>query len=502
MLTAKQRLLLMTSEQRAMLAWAKGSLRHTTRPHAQRRLYDAIHARKREEPNDLTVAVLNCHRRLGKSHMLTMLAIERCLSRPYQEVKYGAPTRDQCRQIVRPLLHQILLQCPSQLYPDRSGFEYRFNNPAWGDARAYSTLQLVGCNVDDGNRLRGQAADLVLLDEVREVPNLDYIVSHVLAHQFQRRHMPMIVMATTPPESMAHDFVQRFIPWAQATNSYWCIPAQDNEDCSEDDERIVLRMCSNKKSVAWRREMGCELVSDPENLITPEFQGLKDDILVDEWVKPEWYQPYTIIDGAYRRDNLSMGFCYADFAEQVLVFEDSELMKEKTLRVIAEAARAGEGRCFPEMIKAGKAIRRMGDMTALELESLAADYSLPMREVEKYDKDSAVMKFRHQLEDLRVKVVADRDEFGNPRKNVGLINQLEHGIYNRGHTDFARTEELGHWDAGMMAVYASRMVNMRENPRPGGVAWDQSWQHYTARPGDAYGGDWERHNRLAEAFKI
>lgn len=502
MITAKHLLSKLPQERLELLMWVKGSLRHTTRPHAQRRLYDAIHARKLKEPNDLTVAVLNCHRRLGKSHMLTMLAVERCLSQPYQEVKYGAPTRDQCKSIVRPLLHQILLQCPGELYPRRSGFEYRFHNPAWGDPRAYSTLQLVGCNVDDGNRLRGQAADLVLLDEVREIPNLDYIVSHVLAHQFQRRTLPMIVMATTPPESMAHDFVERFIPWAQATNSYWCIPSSNNEDCTEDDERIVLRMCRNKESVAWRREMGCELVSDPEHLVTPEFQKLKDEILVDEWVKPDWYQPYTIIDGAYRRDNLSMGFCYPDFVEQALIFEDSVLMKEKTLQEISDQARAGEKRCFKEMLEAGKPIRRMGDMTALELESLAANFGLPIREVEKYDKDAAVMRFRHAIEDLRIKVVADRDEFGNPRKNVGLINQLEHGIYNRGHTDFERTEELGHWDAGMMAVYATRMVNMKENPRPGGINWNPDTHHYTPRESDKYGGSWDQHNRLKEAFRI
>lgn len=471
-------------EVRHGLLWAHGRLRHLTRPHAQRFLYDQIHDAVAGANNRLTLAVMNCHRRLGKTFLLLLLALERLFGRPHQEVTFGAPTRDQARDIVRPLLQQILLHCPDELVPHRSGNHYTVRNPLWERPKAYSHLKLVGCNIDSGNRLRGQAADLVVLDEVREIPDLEYIVGHVLVHQFQGRKNPLLVMATTPPASMAHDFVQTFLPLAEEEGTYWCIPSSDNPDCTQEDRRIVLQMCGSEKTIAWRREMGCELVSDPKDLITPEFQEAKADIVVSGWPEPKHYQPYTIIDGAYKRDYLSIGWCYPDFHAQRLVFVDSVLLREKTLAQVAKAVREGEEELFRSAIDNGRRVRRRGDFTELELATLGRDFHLWIDPVEKHDKDSALASFRHMIQMRKLVIVSDPDEHGRPTRNVGLVRQLEHGVYNPGHTDYLRTSDMGHWDAGAMAVYASRMVGMKENPFPLQERVEPSTHHDAGLPAD------------------
>src|SRR5277367_3790589 len=58
--------------------------------------------------------VWSCARRLGKSYALCCIATEKCLSKPNTVVKFVAPTQKHVKMILRPLLKEILKDCPSE----------------------------------------------------------------------------------------------------------------------------------------------------------------------------------------------------------------------------------------------------------------------------------------------------------------------------------------------------------------------------------------------------
>ena len=479
---------------RAAAAWLCGRLRYLTRPHAQRTLYDALHAKKATEPDLLTTAVLNCHRRMGKSWLGVLLGVERCLRYPGQIVKYGAPTTLQCEEIVVPLLAQIVGECPPELRPTRRGLEYTFRNPAWGRA-ATSQLRLVGLNVEDGDRMRGGGADLVILDEVREVKNLRYLVKEVVLYLFSGRRDPLLVVVSTPPASMAHDFVQVFIPEATARGSYFVMPASANADWTAKDEELVLSEIGAsgpdaRSSSGYRREVLCELISDTESLIVPEFPRVKGDI-VREHARPKWYQTYVGMDTGWT-DFTGVALGYLDFREQIPVIEDEIWVNHATTGELAKLIRRKEHELGYD--DHPRKVRRFADLTEQQLNDLAIEHHLSFLAVEKYEREAAIARFRTDVGLKRLRI--------HPRCKH-LVQQLEHGVRklrpDGSLGDFERNAVVGHFDLGMGLVYLHRSLSWYENPMPLEVDYDEAREwHLTGRRREP--GGKKRIQGIAEAF--
>src|SRR5207249_2295362 len=108
--------------------WRQGRLAHLLRPHGQRRAYEFIRTWNETRPDDMGPLVLNCHRRMGKSFLLVLVAIERCLRASNQVVRYGSPTFVQTAEIVEPLIRQVLETCPKELRPEKKGHNWLFRN--------------------------------------------------------------------------------------------------------------------------------------------------------------------------------------------------------------------------------------------------------------------------------------------------------------------------------------------------------------------------------------
>src|SRR5208337_4361520 len=57
-------------------------------------------------------------RRQGKTYTLCVLALEQCLRKPNSIVKFVSPTKIQVNNNVRPIMRQILNDCPRDIQPD------------------------------------------------------------------------------------------------------------------------------------------------------------------------------------------------------------------------------------------------------------------------------------------------------------------------------------------------------------------------------------------------
>lgn len=461
--------------------WYRGDLSYYLRPDGQTRCYDHYYARKERDGNDLTEVVWNCHRRMGKSFLLMLLTVERCLRYPGQLCKFAAPTKQHLQDYIYPIIDFLLQDCPPDMQPLRRGgrMEYVWKNPRWGPDAMPSALKFVGVNVGKGDRLRGQAADFIALDECGMYECLYYVMSSVIVYQFAKRANPAILLATSAPVSIAHEFFEIYVPRAQECGNYMEIRADENTDFTEQDKRIVLTQCKGGEgSTSWKREALCAKISDKESLIAPEFTDVQDDVVVDSYPRPSHFHPWFSIDTGWK-DHTAGLHGYVDFRERTLVIESVIWVHYSTLGEIAQLIKDREADLYPpELLKGmGSRVRRIGDMTQLELNNLRLDYGIPIRYVSKSGKDgyessmeANLVKLRSGIQERRLKIV--RNSSTEP-----LIYQLLHGTWNESRTSFTRPANankaqgsmIGHCDCIAALAYLWKHLNFRENPFPNEV---------------------------------
>ena len=90
--------------------------------------------------------VINAGRRIGKSWLLTIIGIERCLKKPKSIIKFLQPEQKMIRTNLRPIMDEIFADCPPELKPEFKTQDniYRFPNG--------SEIQLAG--TDGGNAVQ------------------------------------------------------------------------------------------------------------------------------------------------------------------------------------------------------------------------------------------------------------------------------------------------------------------------------------------------------------
>src|SRR5690606_1433674 len=197
--------------------WFQGNLRHLTKEGPQRDLYDAIQESRPRGVAVPTPYVLNLHRRLGKTFLSLILVLEECLKRPKRIAKFLAPTGSQAKDILDEKWGELIVNCPDSLVPTprRRESSFLFFNPRWMEEHEipegreelyFSKLIFYGVDKDRGGRIRGGSTDIAVVDEVREIKEPVQIVDHALIPTFKDREDPLLILVSTPPESMDHQF--------------------------------------------------------------------------------------------------------------------------------------------------------------------------------------------------------------------------------------------------------------------------------------------------------
>jgi hypothetical protein len=445
--------------------WYQGDLSHTLRPHGQTDLFDFVERRWEEDPGPRPF-VVETHRRFGKSHWLLIRAVQRCLRWPNQRFVYGLPTQEDWKDIGVPNLSKVLEGCPDELRPEKSGFEYKFRNPRWGDKHAVSTLTVAGVN-GDKNAGRGGGCDEACADEAGYINHLRYWCEDVVGPQFDRRFRPTFIMSSTPPESMAHPFIVKYCKEAIAFDRYRGVPGSENPDFTEEDARIMEQSLGPRTSIAWQREIEIKHITDPNRMIVPEFIAQKG-VVVEERERPTWFFPRDVADLGYV-DHTHVLFTYVDFTAQVLVIEDEiwthyttpgELSKvwlkkdHERWSMGPDPSRSDYHARHANSYMAS--LQRLTDGDPLVLSGLSNDHGLLVYPVVKHDKDATIAGMRSAMGGGKISI--------NPRCKQ-LIYQLENGIRDdKG--KWVRNDELGHCDGVAALGYAVRMAPWNDNPAP------------------------------------
>lgn len=303
-----------TKAQVIQQAYERGLLTYKVRPY-QRVIYDALWGAIKN-PDGLKY-YLNCARRFGKSHIMTLIAIEYALRNPLSQIRFAAPTGKMLRKITYPIMRTILKDCPENLMPEFNATDnvWRFKNG--------SEIHLSGTENGSYDNLRGTASNLNLIDECGFMSELDVIVKSILIPQTITTGGKTI-LASTPPDTPAHDAYAIAMD-CQAEGRYHKLTVHDNKSLTPELIEQYAKESGGYESTTWRREYLCEWVVDEELQVLPEWL----DDYIGEPVPDQrdpYHHRYTSMNLEVR-DATAALFGHFDYKEQILYITDELTMK-------------------------------------------------------------------------------------------------------------------------------------------------------------------------------
>lgn len=412
------------------------------------------------------ITVWSCSRRLGKSYALCCLAIQMCIKNPGTRVKYIAPTQKHVKNIIRPLFTEILKDCPTPLRPEYRTADniYRFPNGA--------EIQLAGTDSGHAEGLRGGNSHLCIVDEAGFCDDLKYIVQSILIPTTTTTN-GKIILSSTPPMSPDHDF-EEYRKEAEFKGNYVKKTIYDGLGSRITQEIIdgLIEEYGSESNPDFRREYLCEAVTSDEFGVVPEFNSELEKELVKEVPRPPYADNYVAGDIGFK-DLTVFLFGYYDFKKACLVVEDEVVMncqKDFNTKILAEQIKAKETKLFENPVT--KDIQapymRVCDNNLILINDLQQLHNITFVPTEKDNAEAALNNMRVMLKERRIII--------HPRC-VTLIRHLRNAIWKKGRKEFARSPDMGHYDAVDALKYMVRNIVYSHNPYPAnfGRTNEQDW---------------------------
>ena len=283
---------------------------------------------------------------------------------------------------------------------------------------------------------------------------LEYVITQVLAAQFVGRDRPLLVLASTPPQSMEHPFVTKYIEEARRRGTLSVIPASENEDWTREDEDMVTQEVGGKDSLAYRREIQCELIADTSRTVIPEWHLAREWALINgEIERPKYYIPYVSLDTGWE-DHIGCIFALLDFERQKLCYIGEIFVQYKTTGEMAGMVLEK----FEELFTPGNRGRAhwVADCNLQQLETLKREHNCPFSPAQKHDRNTSLAQYRTALMEGKIEI----EGASCPH----TVRQHSEGIWNKTRKNFERSETMGHLDLLSSCIYLSREVKWREMP--------------------------------------
>lgn len=445
----------------------------------QRALYDRI---KRElwpngygKPGGTRRFISKAHRRYGKSSVWAVIAFEICLAIPHAQVYWAAETGKQVKKILNTVFRPLLRDCPEGIRPQWKSTDEVYVWPTTG-----SMIHLAGCEDEaKADRLRGDGADLFVIDEAGAIKPLNYVYRSIALWMVADRD-GRIGMPSTPAKTPGHPFTVYSVQAESGERGgFWCQTIEDSE-WSPDLIDELAEECGGRETADFRREAYCEDVVDEERAILPEFTEAdrdKENPMVCEWERPEYFDVYTVQDLGWSPDLTAVLFGYYDFKNRVYVIEDELGLSRMTTDDLAAGVKAREAALWDAYYAECKRkyrphygdeepptepYMRVSDVDLQVIHDLYALHGLTFSPVEKKGdrgeiKRTMINRARLALRQRRVKI--------HPRCKQLRAHGLA-GIWNERGTSYERVDGFGHFDFVDALVYFICSVVQDHNPYP------------------------------------
>ncbi len=432
--------------------WRRGTLASQLKP-TQREIYDWW------KSHDATLSVLHARRGFGKTWFFLTCAFEKMAREKGARLVYAAPSREMAKSIVIPTAELLIPHdLPDAIRPVWFASEHAYIHPLT-EAR----LVIEGADDDRGKHLRGPFAHEVYMDEQAFWRHCDYVWRSVLYPQIQRTG-GRAIGASTSPESPHHEFATIIIPEAKAEGSYVKVTIDDDYTLTEQQKDAIAATYApdrnpevGRKSTQYKREYGCELVTESERAVIPEFNI---ELHVEQRVKPAYYDAYTVLDLGMT-DLSHCLLSYYDFENATIVVENEVVRQYVTVSQLAPEILDAERKTWG---KTKVPRKRVSDAQPISLAEFGRQHILQPDLVPKEmrfaaannrDPEALINRARGLFASQRIKI--------HPQC-VELIKQLVGGLWNVKRTDFERLPGLGHLDGLMALVYTVDTINYADNP--------------------------------------
>jgi hypothetical protein len=421
------------------ICWKHGHLDWKLKLH-QMRLYRLFHETKHRK------VVFHCSRRIGKSFTLLTICNELAMRKKGALIKYAAPTQKNVRDIILPVMRQIIEDCPESIKP-----QWKVQDQHWFYPSTGATISVAGTDAGHADSLRGPACDLGVLDEAGFISELSYVVRSIFMPQFITTDGRMI-LSSSSPKTPAHDFTG-FMAEAEIAGAYEKITIYEDSR-PEVQARIPewMEESGGKDSTDWKREYECELVTDQELAIVPEFTDQKASALAQACDRPLHFDAYVGMDVGFN-DLTGVLFAYWDFLNARLVIEDELVLSRMTTAKLAQDVAAKEKALWGEKAP----FLRVSDTDLIVINDLGKIHGLHFSATRKDDKEAAINA-------VRMLVAQDKIVIHPRCKN--LVAHLKYGVWNKQKTQFERASGFGHYDLIDALVYLVRSVRREKNPWP------------------------------------
>jgi hypothetical protein len=420
-------------------SWEVGDLYYKLLPY-QIKLYDSI-----KQSNSIK-HVINCTRRFGKSFILCLLAIEQALQNPNKLIRFAAPTQKQLKEIIQPIMVEILNDCPDKYKPvfKTQDSKYVFQNG--------SEIHIAGCDNNNAENLRGHRSDLNLIDEAGSISDLEYVLKDILMPQTLTTGGRTII-SSTPPRTPAHYF-PRLCQEAIWGNYYSKFTIYDNKSLKQETIDLYCNEAGGVNSSTWKREYLCEFVVDEMSVIVPEWNdSYVGDIELDAWRM--YYHNYISMDIGGRHKTAIL-YGYYDFKKSILQVVDESILtgQDTTTDLIAKTIVAKEEELFNGMVEP----RRIADNNnVILLQDMSLMHGVHFAPT---SKDTLLA----MVNELRVFVAQGRLYVSDRCQE--LIGCLRAGIWNKQRNQFDVSDMYGHFDALASLIYMVRNIDQYSNPVP------------------------------------
>lgn len=304
------------------------------------------------------VAVLLCARRIGKSHLVCAYLDEVARSTKGALLVYAAATQVSVRNFSGPIM-DVVIAARGGVRP-----EWRAQESMWFYPDTGSRILLVGC--DDRHkvdRLRGQAAHVVVVDEAATIAGLTYALGSVFMPLLATTGGRMLV-ASSGAFSAQDDFAQLTAEArAKGTLVVRTIDDADPGIVSPEWIESYAQSVGGRGSATFQREMLCRTVSDASTSVVPEWQAASADIVSEPAFAPDYAHRYTVLDVGHV-DMTVAAIGYAWWEEATPVVTDEVVMQRATSPQIAQAVLDAERLADARMgLKAQGRRRRFADVT-------------------------------------------------------------------------------------------------------------------------------------------
>lgn len=445
----------------------------------QKKIYDFYLSR-----GEKTI-VINCARRLGKTYLLTLMAIEQCLKQDNSIVKFLMPEVKMIRTTLRPIINEIFQDAPKELIPKFNTQDsiYKFNNG--------SEIHLAGSDNGNYDKLRGGNSHLCIIDEAGFCTDLEKIIKYILTPTTLLTKGKIILSSTTPPNP-DHEFV-KIMENAEVNGSLIRKTIYDARDDDKDssDPRITDEIIADiikddplgADSESFRTEFLCELVFNSTDSVLPEFTKEVQKEVIGPWMRPAFCDRYVAMDVGFV-DLTVVLFAYWDFDHGVLVIEDELVINGPEMRTkkLAEKIIQMENLIWTDSITGEyqKPHLRVSDNNLLLINDLQRDHGLTFLPTDKHNKDAYIGQLRNMVRDCQIHI--------DPKCKT-LISHMRTATWDKkkgASRDFRRstdsvTKVTHHYDAVAALMYLSRNIDKNKNPYPKGYKY--------ARLAGKYGSD-------------